>query len=130
MFGPIVMGAYVNAGAGYYMIVLNFFRWLFLLLAFFFFGLGIWLWLSGADITQAAGALWYKMDVGSLNLSQVIVQRHLHLPSFWDDVIVPYLLQRAAWESILWMFIGLMVLGGLLSVIARQPKKRHTFRND
>lgn len=112
------------------MIVLRFLRWLFLILAFFFLGLGIWLWLAGEDITKSAGALWYSLDVSSLNLTQVIIQRHLHLPGLWDNAIVPYLLQRAAWESILWMFIGLMVLGGLLSLIGRHPRRRRTFRNE
>jgi len=112
------------------MMVLRFFQWLFFLLAFFFLGLGIWLWLAGEDITKAAGALWYMLDVSSLNLTQVIIQRHLHLPAFWDNAIVPYLLQRPAWESILWLFIGLMLVGGLLSVIGRRPKRRHTFRSE
>lgn len=112
------------------MIVLIVLRWLFLALAFIFLGLGIWLWLSGEDITKAAGALWFALDVSSLNLAQVVVQRHLHLPALWDDAIVPYLLQKPAWESILWLFIGLMVLGGVLSVIIRRPRRRHSFRND
>ncbi|WP_425406739.1 hypothetical protein [Hwanghaeella sp.] len=112
------------------MVVLRIVQWLFFLLAFVFLGLGIWLWLAGEDITKAAGALWYALDVSSLNLAQVIVQRHLHLPALWDDAIVPYLLQRPAWESILWLFIGLMVLGGLVSLIARRPRRRHSFRNE
>lgn len=112
------------------MVVLRIVQWLFFLLAFIFLGLGIWLWLAGEDITKAAGALWYALDVSSLNLAQVIVQRHLHLPALWDDAIVPYLLQRPAWESILWLFIGLMVLGGLVSLIARRPRRRHSFRNE
>ena len=112
------------------MIVLQVFKWLFFVLAFVFLGLGIWLWLAGEDITKAAGALWYGLDVVSLNLTQVIVQRHLHLPALWDDAIVPYLLQRPAWESILWLFIGFMVAGGLLSIPGRQPKRRYGFRGE
>ncbi len=112
------------------MIVISFFRWLFFLLALLMLILGLWLWLSGEDITKPAGALWYAMDVSSLNLAQVVIQRHLHLPALWDEFIVPYLLVRAAWETILWMFITFMVLGGLLALATRAPRRKSSFRND
>ena len=42
----------------------------------------------------ALGQLWYRLDVGSLNLTQAIVQRRIH-PLLWDPVLVAVLLQPA-----------------------------------
>ncbi len=90
--------------------------------------LGLALWLSGADIAQPAGRLWFELHSNSLNAAQVIIQRHLHLPGFWDDAIVPGLLLRPAWESILWLFIGFFALGGILASLGKGERKRRTFR--
>ena len=113
------------------MVVFALFGWVFILAALALLGFGLWIWLSGADITQPLGQLWYGLDAGSLALAQTIVERHLHLPVLWFDGIHPYLLVRPAWESILWLFIGLMVLGGLLSLLgSRRRRRRSSFRTD
>lgn len=113
------------------MVVFVFLGWIFILAALCLLGLGLWLWLSGQDITQQLGQLWFGLDSFSLNLAQVVVQRHLRIPALWDDGIVPYLLLQPAWESILWVFIGLLIVGGLLTLLgSRRKKRRSSFRND
>jgi len=84
---------------------------------------GVVVWLFGVDVTQPAGAAWYKAHVASLNFSQVIIQRHLHLPGLWDSVIVPHLLTRPVWEAIIIVFVAFLVLGELFLRIGR-PRKR------
>jgi hypothetical protein len=44
----------------------------------------------------AAGALWYQLDVSSLNLVQAITQRYLH-PVLWDPVLAG-VLHWPAWS--------------------------------
>jgi hypothetical protein len=44
----------------------------------------------------AAGELWYRLDVTSLNLVQAITQRYLH-PALWDPGIAG-ILQWPAWS--------------------------------
>jgi hypothetical protein len=53
-------------------------------------------WRQGAYEPVAAGALWYQLDVSSLNLIQAITQRYLH-PALWDPIIVT-ILQWPAWS--------------------------------
>ena len=43
-----------------------------------------------------AGALWFRLDVESLNLAQAIVQRYIH-PYLWDPLIAG-MLQWPAWS--------------------------------
>jgi hypothetical protein len=50
----------------------------------------------GAYQPVAAGDLWYRLDVSSLNLVQAITQRYLH-PVLWDPVIAG-VLQWPAWS--------------------------------
>jgi hypothetical protein len=50
----------------------------------------------GAYQPIAAGELWYRLDVSSLNLVQAITQRYLH-PALWDPVIAG-MLQWPAWS--------------------------------
>lgn len=97
------------------------------ILALALLGLGLWLWLSGADVTQPAGQLWFSLDVSSLNGTQVLIQRHLRLPWLWDGVFVP-LLQRPTWEAVLWPVIGGLALGGLLLLAGRKRRRRSGFR--
>ena len=40
------------------------------------------------------GQLWFRLDVGSLNLVQAVIQRYVY-PPLWDGVIVPILLVPA-----------------------------------
>ena len=86
---------------------------------------GLAVWLFGADITQPTGKTWFEAHVASLNFSQVIIQRHFHLPGLWDSVIVPHLLTRPVWEAIIIVFVVLLVLGGLFIRIG-QPRQRRT----
>lgn len=114
--------------ASHIMLVLNYLGRVFILLALILLGLGLFLWLSGEDVTQPAGQLWYNLHVESLNFSQVIIQRHLGLPGFWDEFILPHLLTRPAWESIILLFMGFFIIGGLLASLGRSVKKRRSFR--
>ena len=88
---------------------------------------GLAIWLLGADVTQVAGKAWFDAHVASLNFSQVIVQRHLHLPGFWDGVVVPHLLSRPVWEAIIIVFLVLLVLGGLFVRLGRRRQRRSGF---
>jgi hypothetical protein len=110
------------------MVVLTFLGRLLVILALGVLGLGLWLWLSGADVTQQAGQLWFSMDLESLNGFQVLIQRHLHMPWLWDGAIVP-LLKRPAWEAVLWLMIGGLLIGGLMLVPTRARRRQSGFRN-
>ncbi len=105
------------------MAVLTFIGRVFVVLALAALALGLGLWLSGAEITRPAGELWFALDSGSLNGLQVLIQRHLRLPDLWDGGIVP-LLNRPAWEAILWLVIGGLVIGGLFLLGGRRRKPR------
>jgi|TARA_R110002072_G_scaffold163397_1_gene316023 hypothetical protein len=52
------------------------------------------------------GELWFKLDAGSLNLVQAVIQRYI-FPALWDPVIVTVLLWPA---SLLFLLIGLLLL--------------------
>jgi hypothetical protein len=85
---------------------------------------GLAIWLSGTDVTEVAGRIWASADIQSLNLLQVVIQRHLHLPGLWDSVIVPYLLLRPTWEAITILFVVFLVLGALFASLGRRPTRR------
>jgi len=87
---------------------------------------GLAIWLFGADVTQATGKAWFETHVASLNFSQVIVQRHLHLPSVWE-FIVKHLLTRPVWETIIIVFVVLLILSGLLIRLGRPSPRRSSF---
>jgi len=110
------------------MVVLTFFGRLFVAAALAVLGLGLWLWLSGADVTQQAGQLWFSMDLESLNGAQVLIERHLSLPWLWQEAVVP-LLRRPAWEAVLWLVIGGLAIGGLLLLGGRKPRRPSGFRS-
>jgi hypothetical protein len=88
-------------------------------------GAGVWLWLSGRDLAQAAGQVWYDLDKASLNLVQAVVQRYIH-PIVWDSVFVPWLL-LPAWRALAVLAIGCVAIGGLL-LLATSRRRRRTFR--
>ncbi len=88
---------------------------------------GLAVWLFGADITQLTGKAWFEAHVASLNFSQVIIQRHLHLPGLWDSVIVPHLLTRPVWEAIIIVFVVLLLLGALFTRIGRLRQRSTGF---
>jgi len=106
------------------MIVVRIIGRFFILLALLTLLAGVAIWLFGADVTKTAGAAWFEAHVGSLNFSQVIVQRHLHLPAFWDSVIVPHLLSRPVWEAVIIIFVVFLILGGLFVRLGRQRRER------
>lgn len=110
------------------MIVVNIIGRFFIILALGLLTLGLILWLTGEDVTQPAGQLWYNLHVESLNLTQVVVQRHLRLPALWDDFILPQLLVRPAWESLILLFMAFFILGGVLASIGRTVRRRSSFR--
>ena len=108
------------------MIVLRIIGRLLIILAMIVLFGGLAIWLFGADVTQATGKAWFEAHVASLNFSQVIVQRHLHLPAVWD-FIVRHLLARPVWETIIIVFVILLVLGGVLTRLGRPPQRRNAF---
>ncbi|WP_341704384.1 hypothetical protein [Ferrovibrio sp.] len=81
-------------------------------------GLG---WLqNGTLVLSALGEFWYRLDPGSLNLLQAVVQRWL-LPEIWDPGVITIL----TWPAIL----ALGIPGLLLLVIFRKrpPSRRRRF---
>lgn len=105
------------------MVILRIIGRLFIALALFTMVAGITIWLRGIDIMARFGQLWYNADIASISMAQVIVQRHLRIPAFWDGVIVPYLLLRPAWEAMIILFIVFLVLGGLLVRLGRRRRR-------
>lgn len=100
----------------------------FLLLAFVEVVMGVWIWLAGHDVTRSVGEIWYKLEPGSLNLSQAIVQRYLH-PNIWEWIAVP-LLVRPFWEAVVLAFIVFLILGsGLLFLTRRRRRIRSSERS-
>ncbi len=88
---------------------------------------GLAVWLFGVDVTRPTGTAWYQAHVASLNFSQVVIQRHLHLPGLWDSVIVPHLLTRPVWEAIIIVFVVFLVLGALILRIGRRRRRSSRF---
>lgn len=70
-----------------------------------------WAWLGGARKLTAAGALWHRLDEGSLEVAQSVTQRYL-FPWLWDPIMTWVLLQPAA--------AVLGVLGFLIALFARR----------
>jgi len=105
-------------------VILRFIGRLFIVLALITLITGLVIWLSGVDVTAVAGQNWAKANIESLNLLQVVIQRHLHLPSLWDRIIVPQLLLRPTWEAMTILFVVFLVLGGLFLRLGRRPVRR------
>jgi len=104
-------------------VVLRFFGRLFIALALVTMVVGLTIWLLGIDIMAKMGQVWANADIASINLAQVVVQRHLRIPAFWDSVIVPYLLLRPTWEAMITLFIVFLVLGALLLRLGRRRRR-------
>jgi uncharacterized membrane protein len=103
------------------------------LIGFVFVALGLtlaalagWLALSGQDMTQAAGQLWYALDSASLNTFQSVVQRYVH-PALWDDVIISLLL-RPAWATSVFLVFLTIVIGVVLVLLSRSRGQRRRRR--
>jgi hypothetical protein len=105
-------------------VVLRFLGRLFIALALATMVAGITIWLLGIDIMAKFGQIWANADIASINFAQVVVQRHLRIPAFWDSVIVPYLLLRPTWEAMITLFILFLVLGALLLRLGRRRRTR------
>ena len=90
---------------------------------------GVAIWLVGTDVTAVAGQVWANADIESLNLMQVVIQRHLHFPALWDGVIVPHLLLRPTWEAITILFVLFLVLGALFLRLGRRPARPSGLRH-
>lgn len=89
--------------------------WILIALALAALGYEAWLALqTGAYRMVAAGELWFRLDVGSLNLSQAIVQRYVH-PALWEPGIVT-LLRWPAWS--------LLGAAGVVLVLAFSKRRR------
>lgn len=108
------------------MVVLRFIGRLFIALALVTMVAGITIWLLGIDIMATFGQVWADADINSLNLAQVVVQRHLRIPVIWDSVIVPYLLLRPTWEATITLFILFLVLGALLLRLGYRRRVRRS----
>ena len=83
----------------------------------------------GMAPTGPVGQLWYDADRGSLNLVQVVLERHLW-PPLWQDVAFPVLRQPAPVVAGIALVIGV----GLLFLIRRRRGttgngKRRLFSN-
>lgn len=88
------------------------------LLALALAALGYELWAAlhaGGYRTMAAGELWYRLDRGSLNLSQAVIQRYVH-PWLWEPALVTLL----RWPA--WALLGAPgVVLVLISSLRRSP---------
>lgn len=70
-------------------------------------------------VLTSMGETWFNLDIGSLNLSQALIQRYVH-PFLWDPVIL-WILGVPGW----------VVLGlpGLLLTFLARPKTKQNFDN-
>lgn len=63
-------------------------------------------------------ALWYRLDAGSLNLLQSVVQRYISV-WVWDTIFVPVLLAPA--------LVVLFVPSAILLLLTRKRKRQRIF---
>ncbi len=66
----------------------------------------------------AAGELWYRLDAGSLNLLQSVIQRYISVWA-WDTIFVPILLAPA--------LVVLFVPSAILLLLTRKRKRQRIF---
>ena len=78
---------------------------------------------SGADYRAPLGKVWFDLHLESLNLTQVVIQRHLKLPFIWDEWVVP-MLQQPAWLVMAYLTAGLLILALLCLRIGRRKRRR------
>ena len=110
----------------------TFFRILSRILALFAIGLIAMiaiLWVDGQNLTDSGGAIWSKTHAPSLLAFQNLVQRHLGLPSVWDNYVV-WILERQAWMVMVGTAVVLLVLALLLATFGRErPRSGNAFEN-
>ena len=73
---------------------------------------------TGSFRLVAAGELWYRLDAGSLNLLQSVVQRYISV-WVWDTIFVPVLLAPA--------LVVLFVPSAILLLLTRKRKRQRIF---
>ncbi|MHC8491739.1 hypothetical protein ACTU44_03395 [Thalassospira sp. SM2505] len=73
---------------------------------------------TGSFRLVAAGELWYRLDAGSLNLLQSVVQRYIS-SWVWDNIFVPVLLAPA--------LVVLIVPSFILLLLTRKRKRQRIF---
>ena len=69
---------------------------------------------TGSFRLVAAGELWYRLDTGSLNLLQSVIQRYISV-WVWDTIFVPILLAPA--------LVVLFVPSAILLLLTRKRKR-------
>jgi hypothetical protein len=71
------------------------------------------LWpLATGQAVPEAGALWFKLDPGSINLIQAVAERYVS-HWLWQDVLFPVLLQPA-WLVLAVLGLVVVLIGWLL----------------
>ncbi|NIY75829.1 hypothetical protein HED22_09250 [Thalassospira sp. HF15] len=73
---------------------------------------------TGSFRLVAAGELWYRLDTGSLNLLQSVIQRYISVWA-WDTIFVPVLLAPA--------LVVLFVPAAILLLLTRKRKRQRIF---
>lgn len=73
---------------------------------------------TGSFRLVAAGELWYRLDAGSLNLLQSVIQRYVSSWT-WDQIFVPVLLAPA--------LVVLLVPSVILLLLTRKRKRPRIF---
>jgi hypothetical protein len=73
---------------------------------------------TGSFRLVAAGELWYRLDTGSLNLLQSVIQRYVSVWA-WDTIFVPVLLAPA--------LVVLFVPAAILLLLTRKRKRQRIF---
>ena len=86
-------------------------------------------WVDGQDLTDSGGAVWAKTHAASLLNFQTLVQRHMHLPTVWDDYVIP-VLELPAWVGMVGVGVVALLLALLFALFGRsKPKSGNAFEN-
>jgi hypothetical protein len=97
-------------------VVLRVIGWLLLVAALLVLGWDIFFCIHDGRIAfQSAGAAWYRVSPGSMNLIQAVIERHIW-KTLWNPVIETVL------RLPLWLVLG--IPGLLLAFLARTRKRR------
>ena len=100
------------------LIFLRFIGWILIFVALAALGIALWdLAMTGSFTFATWGELWYRINPGSLNLYQAVVERYLS-PELWDKVLAPLLLEEAFFVFAL-PGLFLASLGGIIHLFRR-----------
>ena len=87
------------------------------------------LWVDGQNLSDPAGAIWAKTHAPSLIAFQNLVQRHMRIPSAWDDYVVP-VLEQQAWMVMLGSAVVLLLVALIFATFGRdKPRSGNRFEN-